>query len=139
MARRRDWGAEYQRRQARARAAGYRNYYDYRLHLYGRRPPEEEVPRGERMRRAGKRGPASLRAALRHPERIALIIEVPTQSEATGQWTRMTYVTTFTDGRIEEYGIDIDEPDDLDYWRDEIDDAEIEFMPYAGKAAAQAA
>jgi hypothetical protein len=47
----------YERRDARARALGYENYYDYRLHDNGRLPPGPiEMSPAERARRRGHRG-----------------------------------------------------------------------------------
>ena len=55
----------WQRRNARAQALGFRNYYDYRAHNYGRRPPSEEPARGPELARLrGHRGPADLDRAL---------------------------------------------------------------------------
>lgn len=50
---------------ARARALGYRDYYDFRLHDSGRIPPEVEIPQGGRSRARGHRGTADFLRTLR--------------------------------------------------------------------------
>lgn len=51
---------------ARARAAGYASYYDYRAHDYGRIPPSEPRARGDRLAALrGHRSAADLDRALR--------------------------------------------------------------------------
>lgn len=60
---------------ARARALGYRDYYDYRLHGSGRIPPEQAVPgpgTPERARLRGHRGVADLERSLRSGDVIVL-------------------------------------------------------------------
>lgn len=51
----------WQRRNDAARAAGYRNYYDYRVHDYGRRAPSAPVEREQLSRLRGHRSGADLR------------------------------------------------------------------------------
>lgn len=47
----------YARRERRARELGYLNYYDFRIHLYGKLPPGPiELSSEERARRRGHRG-----------------------------------------------------------------------------------
>jgi hypothetical protein len=58
--------AAYERRDARARALGYRSYYDYRAHGNGARAPSEPRLSGESLARArGHRGASDLQGALR--------------------------------------------------------------------------
>lgn len=128
----------WQRRNARARKLGYRNYYDYRAHDYGKRPPGEEQPTGEEAKRLrGHAGPVALRRALRKPDRIALIVEIP-EIDRHGQWAQMRYVGTFTNGDIREYVVPIHEESDIEMWRDEIDASGVEFIEYASKAGGAA-
>lgn len=55
----------YERRNARAKALGYRSYYDYRLHDHGRIPPGPlRISKAERARRRGHRGRADFLASL---------------------------------------------------------------------------
>lgn len=61
----RDHKAAYARRDARAKAAGYKSYYDYRLHRYGSLPAAAPVPTGAARRKlAGKAGRAAFLASL---------------------------------------------------------------------------
>ena len=128
----------WEKRNAKARAAGYRNYYDYRVHNYGKRPARETVGQAEREKYQGKRGPAQLRRALKTPDRIALIIELPASYRgSTGEVEVMRYNVTFTDGDIREYLIPLDEEGgdyDLEYWHKEFEDADVDWIKY-GKAS----
>lgn len=55
----------YDKRNARARALGYRNYYDYRLHDNGKQPPGPlRLTPDERARRRGHRGLVDFLASL---------------------------------------------------------------------------
>lgn len=68
----------WQKRNAAARAKGYRNYYDYRAHDFGRMAPGTPAAKGERLRRLrGHAGPGDLRRALRSG-RVELINAVQT-------------------------------------------------------------
>lgn len=73
MARPRKPPTPYERRNARAQALGYRNYYDYRLHFNGRVPPGPiNVTPAERRQRRGHRGRADFLASLREGDLIIL-------------------------------------------------------------------
>lgn len=129
-----------------ARKKGYRNYYDYRVHQYGKRPPDEPVERGGGAPEKGRRGKAALKRALKKDhDKIALIVEVPVQTKH-GQWSRVNYIATYTDGRIVEYTVPVrftdDEPDLdawLDAWHDEFEDYDIDYVPYDSTTAGAAA
>lgn len=63
----------YQKRNRRARAAGYRNYYDFRLHDNGRLPPGPlELSGEERARRRGHRGTADFVLSLGEGDLIVM-------------------------------------------------------------------
>lgn len=72
----------YERRNARARALGYRNYYDYRIHGYGREPPGAPVDPEARAERMGLRRGGGFLALLRNPDRVGAITELRTSREA---------------------------------------------------------
>lgn len=76
MPRRRSRGqsSAYDARNARARALGYRNYYDYRLHANGRIPPGpiEELTPEERSKRRGHRGRADFLSSLDEGDLIVM-------------------------------------------------------------------
>jgi len=125
--------AGWQRRNELARAKGYRNYYDYRMHRYGVRPPEEEIPRGEAgYRLRGQHGPAALRLLLLRPERIALVVEIP-EANKKGQWTHMRFVITFTDGNIREYRVRTPNDNTLARWRALINDSGVDYIEYLSR------
>lgn len=134
--------AGWERRNEAARARGYRNYYDYRMHRYGARPADEPIPRGEAgYRLRGQHGPAALRLQLRKPEGIALIVEIP-EANRKGQWTHMRYVITYTSGRIREFKVRVPDSDTLARWRILINDSGVDFIEYVsrhGHGVAQAA
>lgn len=124
--------AAWEKRNAKARAAGYRNYYDYRLHDYGRLPPVLPLESGTvAKRRRGTRGKAALKRQLAKPTQVGLIVEVPEAHDAEGQWTKMRFIVMRTDGKIDEYVVPLDdEEEDLDWWHDVFADAEIDFFEY---------
>jgi hypothetical protein len=133
--------AGWQRRNAAARAKGYRNYYDYRMHRYGARPASEPIPGGLGPMLRGQRGPAALLRVLRSPNRVALIVEIP-ESNKQGQWTHMRYVVTFNNADIREYLVAIPDSLTLASWRDAIDEAGVDYIQYVsrhGHGVAQAA
>lgn len=145
--------SSWEKRNAAARAKGYRSYYDYRKHGYGERPPGEPVDRPVAAQRSGALGPAALRRAVKDPE-LALLVEVPGQryrrGARKGELKTMRYIATFRDGRIHEYQVPVpkafgddeqyeDYEDWLDAWHDEFDDYDIDFMAYDTGATANAA
>jgi hypothetical protein len=73
VARPRKPSSAYERRNERARALGYRNYYDYRLHDNGKQPPGPvKLSRAERRRRRGHVGRADFLASLGEGDLIIL-------------------------------------------------------------------
>lgn len=88
----------WERRNERARAAGYKNYYDYRAHGYGATPPEAERFKGERLRRLrGHAGAADLAAVVRSG-RIELAIVDPGSKDKDGRYRSARIVLTLDDG-----------------------------------------
>lgn len=127
--------AAWERRNEAARARGYKNYYDYRMHRYGRSPERVSGDEAEQLR--GHRGRGNLLAVLRRPDRVALIVETPITDRGT--WTHMRYIVTFNDADIRSYVVPIADQDELDDWHDAIYDSEIDFVEYAGSKGAAAA
>lgn len=119
--------SRWERRNAKARELGYRNYYDYRKHGYGAQPPEEKPTR------RAPYGKAAFKRLLRKPDQLALITEVPKAHRPDGSWTKMRFITMRTDGRIDEYVVPLDDVEDLDWWHEEFDDLEIDFIAYAAR------
>ena len=71
----------WQRRNARAQALGFRNYYDYRAHNYGRRPASAPAARGPELARLrGHRGPRDLDRALARGD-VELMNVIQTSSD----------------------------------------------------------
>lgn len=74
--------ASWERRNARARALGYENYYDYRAHDYGSRPAGDPRAKGETLARLrGHRGSRDLEHDLRAGKVIALNPLRPTRDD----------------------------------------------------------
>lgn len=117
----------WEKRNAKARKLGYRNYYDYRKHGYGKQPP------GELPQRKAPKGRAAFRRQLAKRDQIALIVEVPEAHRPDGSWTKMRFIVTKRDGRIDEYVVPLDDEHDLDWWHDEFDDLEVDFLAYDSK------
>lgn len=133
--------AAWKRRNAAARAKGYESYYDYRMHRYGQRPPEEERISGDEAEMLrGHRGRGSFAGILRRPERIALITELP--YSVRGVWTHMQYTVVFTDASIRTYRVPVPDMEALQDWHDLIMENGIDFIEYKSKgtgAVAEAA
>lgn len=84
-------------RNARAQAAGYRNYYDYRAHDYGRIPPAGEPLRGEPLSRArGHRSAADLARAVQ--EGAVVMVGGHSERGKDGRYTWVDLVLVRPDG-----------------------------------------
>lgn len=113
--------SSWQERNEAARAKGYKNYYDYRAHNYGRIPPERPALSGERLARAaGRAGPAGLKRALTGG-RAELVIVTPTQRDKGGRFSQVSVDVTYANGDSNTYWID-----DLDWLEDWWDDADLD-------------
>ena len=90
--------SSWERRNARARSLGFRNYYDYRAHNYGR-SPAKLAGEGLRMAR-GHAGPADLARMLRSG-RVAVLSQepVPDTRRADGRYGEVRVTAQLTDGR----------------------------------------
>lgn len=87
------------RRNARARSLGFRNYYDYRMHNYGERPPSEPPARGtERAHLIGHRSPEAL-GRLADQGRIELVKVEPKKKDDEGRWIEGNLRVVLSDGR----------------------------------------
>jgi hypothetical protein len=85
------------RANARARAAGYRNAYDYRIHGYGRIPATERIS-GEQLARArGHRSAADLERAVGPGDVVSVWTYGPRDSEGRYKWVDVLLLTA--DGR----------------------------------------
>jgi hypothetical protein len=99
----------YQRRNARAQALGYRNYYDYRIHSHGRRPPSEAPPppgSAERSRLRGHRGSADLVRSLKPGDVIVVPDGLPDVTrDAKGRYQKIEVMVLRDDGSTDRFTI----------------------------------
>lgn len=88
--------SSWERRNDRARALGYRNYYDYRAHDFGRSRAKLS---GEALRAArGHVGAADLEALLRSG-RVAVLSQEPVgDRDASGRYRQVNVAAQLTDG-----------------------------------------
>lgn len=95
--------AAWERRNAQARAAGYRNYYDYRVHNYGARPAREPVDPASRDLLRGHRSRADLDRMISSGRVLTITPLTGDRSSRSGQyrWVEMLVVTV--DGRTITY------------------------------------
>lgn len=91
----------YQRRNARARALGYRSYYDYRAHGNGTRPPSAPRLSGERLRQA--RGHASAADLERAVSDGALVTTIGEGRKADGSYEQLRVYVIGLDGQQREF------------------------------------
>ena len=87
----------WQRRNAAARARGYKNYYDYRAHGYGREAPEAPRPTGELLRRRRGHAGYSDLSSLAANGRIELAIVEPGEKGSDGKYRSARIVVTLDD------------------------------------------
>ena len=86
--------AGWERRNARARAAGYRNYYDFRAHDNGRLPPSAPALRGELLARSrGHRGASDLQKAV-DAGRVSMAQVYDTTKDSSGKVTHVSMLVT---------------------------------------------
>lgn len=84
------------KRNAAARALGYRNYYDYRIHGYGRRPAAAPVDTYNRDRLRGHRSRADL---LRQADEGALVTYNGSERNPDGTYRWVELAVIDVDGR----------------------------------------
>lgn len=79
---------DWQARNERAQALGYRNYYDYRVHDYGRQPPGRPVDTSIRQSTRGHAGLRELLAFIAQPRRnrIDFIAPIGQERGPDGRW-----------------------------------------------------
>lgn len=94
----------WEKRNARARAAGYQSYYDYRAHDYGRLPPEAPRARGAALRRLrGHASVADLRRAVDDGSFVRAVPDESSRSDQTGQLRRVYVTLVDSEGVESEY------------------------------------
>lgn len=94
----------WQVRNANARAKGYKSYYDYRAHDYGRIAPSLPRLSGERLRKArGHTGYSDLLQQVR-AGRVEILSQTPGERDsASGQYSDVTVDVVLTDGSQRSY------------------------------------
>ena len=101
--RKRDYAAAYRRRDERAKAAGYKNYYDYRLHGYGKQPPAAPLPpKGQRARLRGHRSGRDLERKAKRNAGL-LVTAILADRQADGTFAKLYVNTIDQDGKETEY------------------------------------
>lgn len=129
MARQRDYKAEYARRQERARARGFANYYAERIRGGATAAPDAPAPRGPELRKA--RGHAGAKDLLREFEpgsSIAVSTNLRNIStDDRGNFESIPVTVTTSDGEEIEYILRDFSDDDLDYLIDELEDMDADF------------
>lgn len=91
--------AAWERRNARARALGYDDYYDYRSHDNGRLPPAAPKLRGPELARSrGHRSSADLNRLVRSRGADLVVIPVGLERDAKGRWTKIDVLVLLPDG-----------------------------------------
>lgn len=104
IVRKRDYAAEYKRRQERARAAGFSNYYERRIRGGERKAkPASPRPTGAALRTA--RGHASAEDFIRELRPGALVEVTDYDRGADGQVRRLGLLVTDEDGGERSYNI----------------------------------
>lgn len=99
MAPRRKLSPAYERRNQRARALGYRSYYDYRAHDNGRLPPDAAPVKGERLGRLrGHRSATDLVRSVKTGS-LVMVVNHSERDASTGQYTWVEVVTVDPSGR----------------------------------------
>ena len=112
--------ATWERRNARARALGYENYYDYRAHGYGSEPPSAPRATGEELARLrGHRADADLARKLESGQAADVSVLKTVRDPRTGQITELEVMVTDHSGRMSRYRV----RDTSDAGRQRIDEA----------------
>lgn len=94
----------WQARNARARALGYQNYYDYRAHGYGRTPPGAPRAKGPELRRLrGHAGPEDFRSLVRRGRVEMVIVDATDRDRKTGKFRRARLDVTLDDGGQQDF------------------------------------
>lgn len=89
----------WQRRNDRARSLGYRNFYDYRAHDYGKLPPSAPRLRGGELRVArGHAGPADLQRLISRGRVSTMFQEPVGERDDAGRYREVRVTVQLNDG-----------------------------------------
>lgn len=126
----RDYKAEYARRQARAKAAGFGNYYEQRIRGGAKAKPSDPRPFGAELRH--RRGHGRFSAFLKAVEPESLIAvgaNLGTVQRTDDGWENVPVIVYTPDGEEIEFEFDHLTEDELDWLLDELDDLDVTYSP----------
>src|SRR5215472_2202390 len=87
--------ATWEERNEQAREAGYRNYYDYRIHDYGNLPPESDVTGEDLAMARGHRSEADLISIMDEGD-VVEFTNYERNSQGQFEWVEFTLLDTST-------------------------------------------
>ena len=124
-----------ERRNARARAAGFRNYYEQRIRGGVRKAvPGSPRPTGEALARArGHRGHADAIRAIPRAQSASI---TGMGRDSSGRFTKIAVILVDDQGDSVTYSFDWDE-DDLEALIDELDDHDVPYVAYPTAAGGE--
>lgn len=130
MARQRNYAAEYERRNAAARAAGFKSYYDQRVRGGAAATPRTPKPSGVELRQ--RAGHGKFRAFLRavQPESLIMISSNLGDIERTDTgWSDVPLVVYTPDGDEIEFEFSHISEEELDWLIAELEDYDVDYSP----------
>lgn len=130
-ARKRNYAAEYARRQRLAQERGHGSYYEQRIRGGADAPADAPRPTGRELARA--RGHAGLRDLLREiqPESLVAISTNlrNLETDDAGTWVEIPLTVYGPDGDEREYMLRDVTDEELDWLIDELDDLDVDYSP----------
>lgn len=129
--RKRDYAAEYARRQSLAKQRGHGSYYEQRIRGGSTAKPDAPRPSGSELRKA--RGHAGLRDLLREIQPESLIAVSTNlrnlETDDRGNWVEIPLTVYGPDGDEREYTLRDVSDDDLEWLLGELDDLDVDYSP----------
>lgn len=130
-ARKRNYAAEYARRQSLAKARGHGSYYEERIRGGAGAAPDAPRPTGQELRKA--RGHAALRDMLREiqPESLVMVSTNLKNLETNdaGTWQHIPLTVYAPDGDEKEYDLRNITDEELDWLIEQLDDLDVDYSP----------
>lgn len=99
----RDWKAAYRRRNERARALGYKSYYDYRAHGHGSTPPSAPRATGAQLRRLRGHASGADLAQTADRRQGSLVVATLGGRDGSGRYRRVDVTLIGDDGSETEF------------------------------------
>lgn len=130
-ARKRDYAAEYARRQALAKERGHASYYEQRIRGGAEAPPDAERPTGAELRRArGHSGLSDLLREIQPESLVAISTNLRNlETDDAGNWVQIPLTVYAPDGEEREYLLSDISDDLLDWLIGELDDLDVDYSP----------